>query len=62
MLLSAATMGTAQPANKSMKLRVQIQGQSFLFLVDSGSSTCFIDQKVAAVLPNQATPMRVKVA
>jgi hypothetical protein len=65
MLLSAAAVGTVQPANKSMKHRVQIQGQSFLFLVDSGSSACFIDQRVADLLPlqtSQATPMRVKVA
>lgn len=30
-----------------MQLRVQIQGHSLLFLVDSGSSSCFLDQSKA---------------
>jgi len=47
MLLSAAAVGATKSSSKSMKLRVVIQGKSFLFLIDSGSSTCFIDQKVA---------------
>lgn len=47
MLLSAAAVNTNNNSQKTLQLRVTVQGQAMLFLVDSGSSTCFIDQSRA---------------
>jgi hypothetical protein len=44
MMLSAAAIDSSIMATKTMQLRVSIQGHEFLFLVDSGSSSCFINQ------------------
>lgn len=46
LLLSAVTI-SGQPATKSLQLEVNIQGGQFKFLVDSGSSACFLDQHLA---------------
>jgi hypothetical protein len=62
MLLSAAALIPALAAPKTMQLRVEIQGQLLLFPVDSGSSTCFIDQDKASLLVGRApllAPTRV---
>jgi hypothetical protein len=45
MMLSAAALSTGATAPRTMQLRVLIQGNEFLFLVDSGSSSCFIDEQ-----------------
>lgn len=48
-----------------MQLKVQIQGQDMLFLVDSGSSSCFIDEARASFftgIQKMEQPVRVKVA
>lgn len=44
MMLSSVAINTGLTAPRTMQLQVQIQGNDFLFLVDSGSSTCFIDE------------------
>jgi hypothetical protein len=49
MMLSAAAASSGS-AGKSMKIMVEIQGHSFSFLIDSGSSSCFIDQHAAQLL------------
>jgi hypothetical protein len=41
--LSAVAFGSTPVSSKSLQLRVLVQGHSLLFLVDSGSSSCFID-------------------
>jgi hypothetical protein len=43
LMLSAAAVSSVVIAPRTMQLQVKIQGHSFLFLVDSGSSSCFID-------------------
>ncbi|XP_073359010.1 uncharacterized protein [Aegilops tauschii subsp. strangulata] len=49
MTLSAAAIGDPTvPAVSTMKLRVQLQGRTLYFLVDSGSSHTFLDTVVAA--------------
>jgi hypothetical protein len=48
-----------------MQLRVHIQGHEMLFLVDSGSSTCFNDQARVELLTGKAplpTPTNVQIA
>jgi len=65
MLLSAVAEGVTKSSSKAMKLRVVIQGKSFLFLIDSGSSACFIDRKVAEKIQGHTSVsdvLRVKVA
>lgn len=47
MCLSTAALNSATVSTKTMQLRVQIQGNSLLFLVDSGSSSCFLDHSKA---------------
>ena len=49
-LLSVAALHPDQPAPRSMKISVTIQGQKLQFLIDSGSSTCFLDEQCAARL------------
>jgi hypothetical protein len=65
MLLSAAALTPAVAAPRTMQLRVEIQGQLLLFLMDSGSSTCFIDHDKATLLVGRAplpAPTRVQIA
>lgn len=65
MLLSAAALNTELSSPKTMQLQVTIQGQPFLFLVDSGSSACFIDNTRAQSLLGSKLlpkPVHVKVA
>jgi hypothetical protein len=65
LMLSAAAVSLVVTAPRTMQLPVQIQGHSFLFLVDSGSSSCFIDQHKATLLHGQTQlpmPIPVKVA
>jgi hypothetical protein len=65
MLLSAAASDASTKSAKSMVLKVQIQGQPLRFLVDSGSSSCFIDQDKAQLLSGcqpMEKPVFVKVA
>ncbi|KAK1679066.1 hypothetical protein QYE76_039914 [Lolium multiflorum] len=65
MLLSTAAVNPTVTAPKTMKLQVTIQGKKFLFLVDSGSSSCFIDTEKARTLTGITQlqdPVRVKVA
>lgn len=50
MMLSSAAINTTVNAPRTMQLQVQIQGHRFLFLVDSGSSACFIDTNKAQLL------------
>jgi hypothetical protein len=45
--LSLAAAALAQPTTKSMQLLVQIQGKPYRFLIDSGSSSCFLDSSCA---------------
>jgi hypothetical protein len=63
--LSAMAVGSTPVSSKSLKPRVVVQGHSLLFLVDSGSSSCFLDQSLAGRLSGRAplpTPVRVQVA
>ena len=50
-------------APKTMQLRVTVQGRNMLFLIDSGSSACFLDQKQATQLqggiPARKTSVKV---
>jgi hypothetical protein len=65
LMLSAAAVSSVVTAPRTMQLQVQIQGHSFLFLVDSGSSSCFIDQHKATLLHGQTqlpVPIPMKVA
>jgi hypothetical protein len=65
MLLSAAAINTSITVPKTMILKVQIQGMDMLFLVDSGSSSCFIDSHKAQLLKGGAPlldAVNVKVA
>jgi hypothetical protein len=65
LLLSTAAMNTELTSPKTMQLQVEIQGHKFLFLVDSGSSSCFIDAQKAELLQGKtllAEPIPVKVA
>lgn len=65
MMLLAAALDTAVTAVKTLQIRVSIQGKELLFLVDSGSSSCFIDQRHAASLQWQLdlpVPVHVQVA
>lgn len=45
MMISVAALDSDTVPTRSMKLQVIVQGQPMLFLVDSGSSSCFLDQK-----------------
>lgn len=49
LMLSLAALNPNVVAPKSMQLLVTIQGHQMLFLVDSGSSSCFIDIAQAAL-------------
>lgn len=65
MMLSAAALNTAITVPKTMLLKVQIQNQDLLFLVDSGSSSCFIDRNKAQLIMGSTAlpdPVHVKVA
>lgn len=65
MMLFVAALSIEVTAPHTMQLQVQIQGHNFLFLVDSGSSTCFIDRQKAELLSGCKTmsvPFPVKVA
>jgi hypothetical protein len=65
MMISLAALDTSMSAPKSMQLQVMIQGQLLLFLVDSGSSSCFIDTKRAQHMSGKyplALSVQVKVA
>lgn len=49
--ISAAALGDiSTPAVTTMKLKVQMQGLSLIFLVDSGSTHSFIDCAMASKL------------
>lgn len=49
--ISAATMGdVTTPATTTMKLKVQLQGRSPVFLVDSGSTHTFLDTAAAITI------------
>jgi hypothetical protein len=64
MMLSLAALNPSISSAKAMQLQVEIQGQQFHFLVDSGSSTCFIDASRALSLSGRQTltdPVHVKV-
>jgi hypothetical protein len=65
MMLSAAALNTSVSVPKTMMLKVEIQGKFLLFLVDSGSSSCFIDRQraegMSGKMPLPRT-MKVKVA
>ncbi|KAK1695873.1 hypothetical protein QYE76_012570 [Lolium multiflorum] len=62
MMLSIATTQTSVAAPKTMRIPVVVQGRELLFLIDSGSSTCFIDSQVAAELNGvQKAPISLKV-
>jgi hypothetical protein len=50
LLLSPAAANIDVIGQCTMQLQVEFHGHSFLFLVDFGSSTCFIDQGKAALL------------
>jgi hypothetical protein len=65
MMLSSAAISTAITAPRTMQLQVDIQGHALLFLVDSGSSACFIDSTKASLFTGAvalAQPIPVKVA
>jgi hypothetical protein len=65
MRLSAAAADSREHSQKTLQLRVTAQGHSMLFLVDSGSSTCFIDQDKEKLLSGQHQmdkALRVQVA
>jgi hypothetical protein len=65
MLLSVAAVSPDVNAPRTMQLQVHIQGHKFLFLVDSGSSACFIDEEKAKLLTGLRRlpiPIPVKVA
>jgi len=65
MMLSAAAVKPDQQSPKTMLLLVEIQGHELKFLVDSGSSSCFIDQKKSELLTGQQClkkPTKVQVA
>jgi hypothetical protein len=65
MCLSAAAVDSNEHSHKTLQLRVTVQGHSMLFLVDSGSSACFIDQSKAHLLTGQqklGRTLRVQVA
>lgn len=65
MMLSSVAINTSLTSPRTMQLQVQIQGHDFLFLVDSGSSACFIDQSKAQLLTGSKpldTPVLVQVA
>ncbi|XP_071683141.1 uncharacterized protein [Lolium perenne] len=53
MCLSVAAADSKEQSQKTLQLRVTVQGHSMLFLVDSGSSACFIDQSKAHLLTSQ---------
>lgn len=61
MLMTAATSPGSKMA-KSIQINVTIQGQEYKFLLDSGSSACFLDQQCAASLSGrQPLPVTVQV-
>ena len=65
MVLSVAALNPGKVAPHTMQLQVQIQGHSLMFLVDSGSSACFIDQQRAQILEGAeglTAPATVQVA
>jgi hypothetical protein len=65
LLLSAAAINTTVIAPRTMQLLVHIQGHCFRFLVDSGSSSCFIDAQKAATLQGAVlldSPVPIQVA
>jgi hypothetical protein len=64
MMLSAAP-ASSDSAAKSMKIMVEIQGHNLSFLIDSGSSSCFIDQHAAQFLSGKkqlSSTVKVQVA
>ena len=64
LILSAAALKPGVVSPRTMQLQVQIQGHSLL-LVDSGSSSCFLDAQRAHQLTGSeplASPVSVQVA
>jgi predicted aspartyl protease len=62
MQLSAVAIDVDNKSQKYMVLRVSVQGIPMLFLVDSGSSICFINQsKLALLFGKQQLPKQVLV-
>lgn len=66
LFMLSAQAHTAIPVTaKSMQVQVEIQGQLLTFLIDSGSSACFIDKHRACTLAgiqSLPSPVQVKVA
>lgn len=65
MISAAATSTAAASSAKTMQITVTVQGQQLLFLIDSGSSSCFIDQSKVARLDGRQLlqkPTQVQVA
>ena len=63
--ISLAAVDTNAPLVRSMKLEVTVEGHTLKFLIDSGSSICFLDNKWAIILSGSApldSPMQVRVA
>jgi hypothetical protein len=62
MQLSALAASTGQPATHSMAVVVQVHGHDLRFLIDSGSSSCFLDHHCVALLEGaQPLPQRLHV-
>jgi hypothetical protein len=65
MMLSVAALDPGHLSPKLRQLKVEIQWKQMLLLIDSGSSSCFIDSTRAMELQGRAplpTPIQVKVA
>jgi hypothetical protein len=60
--LLAATVGASLNSHKTMLLSVVVQGQPLSFLIDFGSSLCFLDQSKAHLFEGrQQLPQRLRV-
>jgi hypothetical protein len=62
MMLSVAALNKSVSVPKTMMLKVEIQGKFLLFLVVSGSSSCFIDgQRAEGMSGKMPLPRTLKV-
>jgi len=57
MMVSLAAVSSIATTAKSLKIQVEIQGQAFTFLIDSGSSSCFLDKRTTDQLQG-AQPLK----